>query len=197
MQPCPKCKRVLSLESYPPSSRGRKGSWCRACHREKVCGPPTERACDGCGDVLTVTVRRAAETWVFCSRPCKDKEVRQKRERLQSKPERNCVHCGVAMPKAMRADARFCSEACNSAAHKLKRKGMPRREILRAYIIERDRSICHLCGKKVEPGEIHLDHVIPLSLGGAHDETNIRVSHAFCNLSKHARPMNEQLALVG
>ena len=101
------------------------------------------------------------------------------------------------MPRAMRADARFCSERCNSAAHKLKRKGMPRREILRAYIIARDDSRCHLCGKKVKPDEIHLDHLVPLSRGGTHDESNIRVAHAFCNLSKRDRPRGEQLLLLG
>jgi 5-methylcytosine-specific restriction protein A len=142
----------------------------------------------------------------FCSRDCKDRAKDAARQAVieAAKPERQCVYCGVDMPRSMRADARFCSDDCNSAAHKLKSasgrlpKGSGRRrEIERAYVIERDGSRCHLCGKKCKPEDIHLDHVIPLSEGGSHELTNLRVAHAFCNLSKRNRARNEQLLLVG
>jgi 5-methylcytosine-specific restriction endonuclease McrA len=204
MQPCPKCQQDLPLDAFPPSCRGKKGSWCRACHREKVCGPPTERACDWCEDVLVVTALRAAEAKVFCSRSCKNKArtAAWKQELENSKPERACRHCGDALSKAMRSDAAFCSPECNSAAHGLKRGNGRfgpgrRRDIVRAYIIERDRSICHICGKKCRPGEITLDHVIPLAKGGTHAEENLRVAHLSCNCAKRDRGANDQLMLVG
>jgi predicted nucleic acid-binding Zn ribbon protein len=140
----------------------------------------------------------------FCSRPCKDRAKDAARQAVieAAKPERQCIHCGADMPRSMRADARFCSEDCNSAAHNLKRGNGRlgpgrRREIERAYIIERDGSRCHLCGKKCKPEEIHLDHLIPLSRGGTHAYENVRVAHAFCNLSKRDQPRNEQLLLIG
>lgn len=71
-QLCPQCGEWKPLDDFPPSCRGCSGSWCRACHREKVCGSPTERACDGCGVILTVTARRAALPRIFHSRQCKD-----------------------------------------------------------------------------------------------------------------------------
>lgn len=54
-----------------------------------------------------------------------------------------------------------------------------------AAIYERDNGICHLCGEK--PDKIHFDHVVPLSKGGAHVESNIKVACARCNLKKGAR----------
>jgi 5-methylcytosine-specific restriction endonuclease McrA len=88
--------------------------------------------------------------------------------------------------------AKFCSPECNSAAHGLKRGNGRlgpgrRREIERAYIIERDGSRCHICGKKCKPNEIHLDHLVPLADGGTHAPENIAVACASCNLSRGAR----------
>lgn len=59
----------------------------------------------------------------------------------------------------------------------------------RIYI--RDHDICYLCGGKVKKSERHLDHVIPLSRGGAHSEDNIRVTHARCNLKKGTKLVEE------
>lgn len=48
--------------------------------------------------------------------------------------------------------------------------------------------VCHICAVEI-PGvqDLHFDHVIPLSKGGAHAMDNIRPSHARCNLSKGAK----------
>lgn len=48
--------------------------------------------------------------------------------------------------------------------------------------------VCHICGLPIESrADMHFDHVIPLSRGGAHSAENIRPAHAFCNLSKGAK----------
>jgi hypothetical protein len=181
--------------------------YCRECwnwyQRERWNGRLARQCrCEWCDTPFTTMDRRKR----FCSRDCKDRAKDAARQAVieAAKPERQCVYCGVDMPRSMRADARFCSDGCNSAAHHLKSasgrlpKGSGRRrEIERAYVIERDGSRCHLCGKKCKPEDIHLDHVIPLSQGGSHELTNLRVAHAFCNLSKRNRARNEQLLLVG
>ena len=68
---------------------------------------------------------------------------------------------------------------------------------LRAYVIARDASRCHLCGQKCRAGDIHLDHVIPYSLDGETTAANLRVSHSWCNLRKHTRASYEQLMVIG
>lgn len=44
---------------------------------------------------------------------------------------------------------------------------------------------CYWCGKKYDVKDLHLDHVIPLSKGGADIWSNIALSCAHCNLTKH------------
>lgn len=200
---CGHCDTRKPLEEFPPSKLTNTGQWCRECHRTKMCGPPTDRACDWCGAVMVVTKRRADEPRVYCSRACKGRHRNQRQAAalLESKPARKCLHCGVEMLRSMRAEARFCSEKCNSAAHSLKRghgrlgPGR-RRDIERAYIIERDGGRCHACGKKCRPDEIHLDHLVPLARGGTHALENIAVACARCNVSR--RHCGEsQLRLLG
>jgi len=56
-------------------------------------------------------------------------------------------------------------------------------------IIERDKGVCHICNLPINPGELHFDHVIPLTKGGSHTRENIAMAHAFCNLSKNNKIM--------
>jgi len=56
-----------------------------------------------------------------------------------------------------------------------------------AAIRSRDEMVCYLCAGRVAETDLHFDHEIPLSKGGAHVESNIRVTHAWCNRSKGNR----------
>lgn len=72
-----------------------------------------------------------------------------------------------------------------------------------AEIRERDGNRCHLCRKKVSskpwphPLSESLDHVIPLTRGGLHERSNVRIAHLDCNTRKGNRGGNEQLLLIG
>lgn len=55
--------------------------------------------------------------------------------------------------------------------------------INRNLVWERDAGICGICGDSVE-GKWHMDHIIPLSLGGSHTYDNVQVSHPRCNIQK-------------
>jgi 5-methylcytosine-specific restriction endonuclease McrA len=47
---------------------------------------------------------------------------------------------------------------------------------------------CHICSMViVDRSDLHMDHVIPLALGGTHTRDNIKPAHALCNLRKGAR----------
>ncbi|MFE6597238.1 HNH endonuclease [Streptomyces albidoflavus] len=66
--------------------------------------------------------------------------------------------------------------------------------VLREEIAARDGWICYLCEQTVDseltwphPFSPSLDHVIPLSRGGAHGPANVRLTHLLCNTSKGAR----------
>lgn len=163
-----------------------------------------KRRCDHCAGALTVTARRAAEPKVFCSRSCKEAALKAelKHGREQSKPDRACRQCGVSMPRSMRSDAAYCSERCNSAAHSQTRKasakvGARQERIDRAYIVARDKGVCHLCRRQVPAVLVTLDHIVPLALGGTHTADNLAVACLSCNCAKGSRPANEQLLLIG
>ena len=46
------------------------------------------------------------------------------------------------------------------------------------------RGICHYCGRKVEPRELTMDHVVPLVHGGRSTKLNIVPACKACNSKK-------------
>ena len=53
------------------------------------------------------------------------------------------------------------------------------------------KNCCAYCGVYLTPQNEHLEHIIPISVGGTNTPDNIVCSCAKCNLSKNARPMEE------
>lgn len=48
------------------------------------------------------------------------------------------------------------------------------------------KGICHLCGGYIHGKPWEVEHVIPLAMGGADDETNMRPAHKACHAPKTA-----------
>lgn len=61
---------------------------------------------------------------------------------------------------------------------------------LRRQVFRRDNYTCRYCGRHVE-GEVHCDHVIPLSRGGKTELDNLVTACPACNLSKHNKTPDE------
>lgn len=52
-------------------------------------------------------------------------------------------------------------------------------------LARKQNSRCARCGLMIQPGEpTHLDHFVPLAKGGTNAITNLRLTHATCNLAK-------------
>jgi 5-methylcytosine-specific restriction endonuclease McrA len=58
--------------------------------------------------------------------------------------------------------------------------------VSRAEVFARDGGRCHVCHKSVDPKHWHLDHLIPLSLGGLHSYQNVAVAHPVCNMRRNS-----------
>jgi 5-methylcytosine-specific restriction endonuclease McrA len=56
-------------------------------------------------------------------------------------------------------------------------------------------AVCYYCQKKVSTDQIHFDHIIALSKGGAHSVENLCVSCAPCNLSKNNKAVGAWLRI--
>lgn len=61
---------------------------------------------------------------------------------------------------------------------------------LRAEIFRRDNSTCRYCGAKAPAVEITIDHVVPVTLGGSDDPSNLVTACADCNNGKTSVPPN-------
>jgi len=65
---------------------------------------------------------------------------------------------------------------------KAKRRGAGEaRTFSREAVWERDGGRCHICGGRCDHDDWHMDHLVPLSRGGAHAPDNVAVSHPRCN----------------
>ena len=76
---------------------------------------------------------------------------------------------------------------------------LPRREIrfTRRNIFYRDRCNCQYCGKLFPQKQLHLDHVVPLSRGGASSWDNVVCACIACNTKKGARtPLQAGMQLI-
>lgn len=134
---------------------------------------------------------------------------------------RECVECGRTFC-ARGANAKRCSTQCKIDAEGARVKdlyamatqfidgkylGAQWRKALIEYLVERDGDKCGICNRKIDitlksgtrgsrkgPS---VDHIIPRSLGGTDDLTNLRLACWGCNHSRGNRGGNEQLMLVG
>lgn len=67
-------------------------------------------------------------------------------------------------------------------------------------IIARGRPPCHLCGGEIDydaedhlaPNAFVIDHLVPLSRGGADTLDNLAPAHRGCNLSRYNKPLPGQ-----
>jgi 5-methylcytosine-specific restriction endonuclease McrA len=64
----------------------------------------------------------------------------------------------------------------------VKRKHFSYAERLEVY--QRTNGICYLCHSFVSFDDFHIDHVIPLAIGGTNDLSNLLPAHRICNQVK-------------
>jgi DNA-binding CsgD family transcriptional regulator len=128
---------------------------------------------------------------------------------VQKPSERKCLNCGQLF--IGRDDkAKYCCKSCQrEASHKV--HDAERRSRLKSAIIdtditlpkliERDKSICYICGEPVDLNDYKIvkgrkkplkmypsiDHVVPLIEGGSHSWENVKLAHLRCNAKKGAR----------
>jgi hypothetical protein len=65
-------------------------------------------------------------------------------------------------------------------------RNIPRPILIR--VVRRDDATCQECGTKLLDKDIEIDHIIPLSKGGATSESNLRVLCSECNKKKTNDP---------
>lgn len=105
----------------------------------------------------------------------------------------SCDNCAAVFVGKVRSNRKYCTREC--ALRAAKRNGKHRRRTVERVgdfititrLGERDGWVCHLCGKpiKLRSGGAamapSIDHLIPISAGGAHVWSNVAIAHKRCN----------------
>ncbi len=100
----------------------------------------------------------------------------------------NCVWCGVSFRTA--GAARYCSGKCRVATHRARKAGdttlivTPTGLALRFAILQRDNYRCVYCGRTAHEARLEIDHVDPVSKGGAGGMDNLVTACYECNRGK-------------
>lgn len=102
----------------------------------------------------------------------------------------SCPTCGAEVDRSINVRRKFCSKSCLWSSV----SGRPNWRML----IARDGRTCHLCGDMVEveappksPYAPTVDHLVPRSLGGSDDLSNLKLAHFRCNVVRGVRALNE------
>lgn len=99
---------------------------------------------------------------------------------------RACVKCGKPGPK------NYCDEhtpkpwGTSKRGQKVKLSGSAQ-QARRIRILDRYLNCCHKCGKVFDPTDLEVDHVVPLSEGGADTDENCAPCCRPCHRSKTAQ----------
>jgi len=209
---CEVCGDTWTVKTRLHASRYSK---CSKCYKKEMAARRTRRdnerikwhpfTCADCGMVLYSKWKRKR-----CS-VCAEKRASLKWK--QNRPRWfKCRQCGV-ITENKKYSMRVCSSCVSKNKKEAARKHKQvRRARLRGVhavnvspqdIFKRDGYICQACGVKTRPSWNYnhdlypsLDHIVPLSKGGAHDWHNLQCLCRRCNSIKGDGALNDQLLLA-
>lgn len=151
-------------------------------------------------------------------RNIKWQQKRIKRAKKEHDDERKCIICGRSFMCYTNETKKTCGHECSLILARMNRcrrdKRIPKEQRIDSIslkrLYERDKGICYICGKKCDwknwrtsdsghqyPGDRYptVEHVIPVSLGGADAWENVRLACWKCNSEKGASTGDLQLML--
>jgi len=193
---CRTCGNVMRKSSQMLKPSRNKVVMCSVC----VGKAKAERVC--CNEIDKV--RRKAEIEEIKEL----KELSRKELIISRVKTKECNQCG-AQYKTNLTRSKFCCKRCAGRYHDkvkeirkrilLKSNGEVDNSVTLDKLIKRDKSMCMICGKKIDIDDYthddkgsfialsnypSIDHIKPVSLGGTHTWDNVQLSHMQCNTVK-------------
>lgn len=203
---CRACHRAAAREhhrlTYVPRPR---------IARELEPTPLRTAACRGCSASFIRQPGAAGRSRRYCSADCAAGARRQSRRGARpghhpgrrprlAVSEKPCLHCGANFVGTR--GRKFCKPRCGRLWHRnfnvyvRRTAGSHWRadRVTRVEIAARDGWVCGICHHSIDPTlkaphplSQSLDHIRPVSKGGAHVLTNLQLAHFGCNSRKSAR----------
>ena len=201
---CPLCRRQHDLKTQRDSAT-----------RRRLADPSTHR------DRCLRTRAAYRDRYLHREKASRQLKFADKRSQLLARP---CISCGVAVQSLRAVRCPTCRKAWNNKttkqwradnpekvqAHGVRHEGRRRAQKLNQLgFVSKD--ICEQllkqqggkcagthCRKALGSRKAwHLDHIMPLALGGLHDDANLQILCAHCNLSKNAKHHDDWLTEHG
>lgn len=116
----------------------------------------------------------------------RDKYLAAAREREQAKRDGTFVSRALPRLTDEQKKTRDKAHAANRRALKAKSGGKWNTSDI-ALLLEEQGGKCGLCFSAFGDDGFHVDHFMPLALGGSNDPSNLQLLHPTCNLKKGAR----------
>ena len=127
-------------------------------------------------------------------RPCMDKQNANSLVLKHSKGTNVCPNCPeLKVPGRSRCAYHLADARMRVALRKgimSSHKGVVGKDFYQK-LMEQQGGKCAFCSTKLESVEVHIDHMVPLSRGGMHDESNLQLLCARCNEVKGPRTQTE------
>lgn len=169
---CTQCGEEKPLEDFRLTSKRAAGgryraSDCGDCHRKASAKYRADH----------LEERRAAE--LAYSR----QHAAQKRENASRWYQEHGERARRRSREAYARDPEYNRDKAHQS--RAKKAGAPIIEFVRRReVYERDEGICHVCGETITWDDYDMDHVVPLTAGGAHTYENVKASHSACNRAR-------------
>jgi hypothetical protein len=171
--------------------------------------PKFDKACAWCSEIYTTNRKHSKYCSVECSKAFNnDKQVKATQAKNAANPRRfdyDCDRCGQLVMTDICIRKTYSGRYCRNCSLVKRResyriKTAKRQKIMNPIrisadaIIERDGNVCHLCNSEIDLSLARnsrfgatIDHVIPVSKGGADTLDNMRLAHWICNIKKGNR----------
>lgn len=145
------------------------------------------------------------QRWYAANHPAAERgeAIRAEREKRLQEQKKPCSKCGVVKSFAefhkdpRKTDGLYsCCAICWTEVTIRRTKILNASPVSYQQVLEQHGMWCHICGGAIETRkQLQFDHVVPLHRGGPHSANNIRPAHAFCNISKGTKSIEEMMVL--
>ena len=206
---CSRCKLIKPVETFTADKRRSSGfqAECRECYRVRASRRWVEKP-DHMRKMKRAEYQRNKDWYSEYQKKynAENSELVAARHReYRQKPEPKEAH-RIASRKYRESNTELCNERIKRSQTKNPMPGKNSRHKRRAVmygvdaenikleiIAERDGWVCGICNKPINPETKwpdqqcwSIDHVEPLSMGGAHTHDNVRLTHWICNVRRGA-----------
>ena len=209
---CSKCGAIKALDEFPKNGGGTLRPDCRACHRERMARSRKRnpeymkayRKANAARIAEKAAAWRAANPDYAREWERANREVRTAQSQAWRDANRDLAReFSRKWYAANREEAQRMSREWRQANPEKARAGERRRRALRASVKVETYTRpqvwaltggrCGICELQITPSQIatqgawHIDHIVPISLGGDDSLENVQPAHAWCNIRKGGR----------